>query len=161
MADLEARAFVRRGGALFPADIAADEFLAAIPEGREVMVTIRRGRSVPQHRLMFGVLRKVVDNSEIWNDESELLDAVKLAVGHTELRMTLDGKGYRAPKSISFAAMGQDHFQRFFNRAMYVLGRMLGVAPETLLAEVRAEQPSLRSPSIVPSERAEQERADT
>src|SRR5271170_2868374 len=134
MTDLDGSAFIRRGETLVPAEINAEAFLHSVPEGREVLVSIRRARSVPQHRLMFALLRRVCENSDQWASENELLDAVKLAVGHVELRLTLDGRGYRAPKSISFASMKQDAFQRFFDRAVYVLSKMIGVTPDELLA---------------------------
>jgi hypothetical protein len=157
--DIHAKAFKRIGNALVPADLHAAEFLETLPIGREVLVSINRARSVQHHRLLFGVLRKVCRNSEIWTDEEELLDAVKLATGCTEPRMTLDGEIYRAPKSINFASMGQDAFNRFFKRALYVLGRMIGVDPMTLLSESKMAPPSMQSTPIAPATEREKERA--
>lgn len=159
MSDLEGRCFQVRGHALWPADAAADEFLAGIPEGREVMVVIRRPRSPSHHRLFFGLLRKVVENSDLWQDEDELLDAVKIAVGHTKPVQLLDGTIERRPRSISFASMGQDAFSRFFNRAAFILGQFLGVSPETLIAETMADQPHIKSPSTVPAAERQKEMA--
>ena len=141
MTDLDGRAFVRRGNALYPVDVHADEFLASLPEGKEMLVTIRRPRSPHHHRWWFALLHKVVSNSERWNDEEELLDVLKIAVGHTKPVELLDGTIYRLPKSISFSSMGEDVFQRFTKRALYVLGKMTGIDPETLMEETRATQP--------------------
>ncbi|MCK7474054.1 MAG: DUF1367 family protein [Rhodopseudomonas palustris] len=52
---------------LVPADIHADEMLGEIADGREVMVTIRRARNPQHHRFLFAMLRKVVENSDLWS----------------------------------------------------------------------------------------------
>ena len=141
MTDIDGRAFKRVGNTLVAVDFAADELFTSIPEGKEVLVTIRQARSVHHHRWFFALLRKVVSNSDRWNDEQELLDVVKIAVGLTKPVVLYDGTVYRRPRSISFSSMSQDVFQRFTKRALYVLGQMTGVDPETLMAETNATQP--------------------
>jgi hypothetical protein len=141
MADLDARCFLRRGNSLVPADASAEEFLSELADGREVTVTIRKPRNPAHHRWFFALLRLVVSNSDDWSNEEELLDALKLATGHTERRMTIDGNTYLAPRSISFAAMGEEAFKRFKARACYVLAtKVLNVNPEDLMREVDATQ---------------------
>ena len=141
MSDLDGRCFIRRGGSLVPADAAAEEFLAEIADGREVILTTRKARSPQHHRWFFALLHKVVDNTDDWQNEEELLDALKLATGHVEYRMMLDGTAYVAPHSISFAAMGEEAFKRFRNRACYVLAtKVLRCSPEELMAETDKTQ---------------------
>jgi hypothetical protein len=145
MTDLDGRAFIRRGNALVPADVHAEEFLCGLPEGREVLISVRRARSVAQHRWFFALLRKVVENSEQWGDEDDLLDDLKIAVGHHTRKVNpFTGEVSLVARSINFASMPQDPFRRFLNRCLHVLGQHLGVAPETLMAEVQAEQPPAR-----------------
>ena len=70
-----------------------------------------------------------------------MLDALKLATGHTERRMMIDGTVYLAPRSISFAAMAEDVFTRFCKRCCYVLAtKVLNCDPETLMAETNETQ---------------------
>lgn len=141
MSDLEGRCFMRKGAVLVPSDFAAEEFLSEIGDGREVILTIRKARSPQHHRWFFALLHKVVSNTDDWSNEDELLDALKLATGHTERRMTIDGKVYLAPRSISFAAMGQAAFNRFYKRCCYVLAtKILKCSPEELMGEVEATQ---------------------
>lgn len=141
MTDLEGRCFVKKNGALYPVDVAADDMMESIPDGKEIVVTVRQPRSPQHHRWWFAILRKVVSNSEKWNDEEELLDVIKLAVGHSKPVTLWDGTIYRRPKSISFGSMGQDAFQRFTKRGLYVLGQMTGIDPEGLLKEATEGQP--------------------
>ena len=68
MSSLDARSFVRKGNTLVPADIHADEFLAGIPDGKEVLATIRRPRSPEHNRWFFAMLAKVCHASGKFND---------------------------------------------------------------------------------------------
>lgn len=139
MSDLDARCFIRRSNYLVPADIMADEFLATIKIGREVLVSIRRARNPRHHRLLFAALRKVVENTDRWADEETLLDELKLATGLAEIRVNLlTGKPYAVPASISFAAMDQLRFSQWFERATPILAQSIGVENAALLAEVNA-----------------------
>jgi hypothetical protein len=141
MTDLDGRCFVRKGNALYPADFAADELLASIPEGKEVIITTRRPRNPAFHRWFFAKLRKVVENTERWVDEEDLLWDLKVRVGHVRRRIDgLTGREIIEPKSINFAAMGEDQFRRFSNRCDDVLAPVLGVDPNVLMDEVKHTQ---------------------
>jgi hypothetical protein len=147
MSDLDARAFTRRGNALVPSDIHADELVTDIPEGREVLVSVRRARSVQHHRRFFAMLHKVCEATGMWQDPEELLDAVKLATGHVRRMQRLDGEVILVPKSINFASMPQDVFKRFERRAVWVLAEATGIDPEALMAETDATQRRSSSPA--------------
>lgn len=137
--DLEARSFTKRQGRLVPADIMADELLAGIPEGREVLISIRRPRNPKHHRFLFALLRKVRENTDQWSSDQELLDDLKLATGLFETRVNLvTKKAYAVPGSISFASMPQDSFALWFDQVVHVLAtNVLGVTSEELHAEIR------------------------
>lgn len=142
MSDLDGRAFTRRGNSLVPSDFAADELLHSIPEGKEVMVTIRRPRSVMHQRWFFALLRIVCENTgHLWYDESDLLDALKRAVGYTEHCMDIDGSSYERPKSISFSTLSEDEFRIFKDKCLDVLAtKVLGCDPVELMNEVDSTQ---------------------
>ena len=155
MTDLDARCFIKRGNALVPADFAADEFLSEIPNGREVLVSIRRPRSPQHHRWFFAMLRKVVENSEHWSTEEDLLDDLKIMTGHITRRVNLiTGEIVAVARSINFASMPQDPFNRFVKRACFVLAKVLGVDPEDLMRETNETQRlhlKVKAPSISPA----------
>jgi hypothetical protein len=139
MTDLNAVCMIRRNTGLVPADIHADDFIALIPMGKEVMVTVRRARNPKHHRLLFALLKKVIDNTDQWASIEHLLDEVKLATGLAEVRINLiTGKPYAVPGSISFAAMGQDKFEVWFEQAVVILAGVLGVGAEVLRDEILA-----------------------
>lgn len=143
MADLEGRCFVRQGNALLPADIAADEWLATVPQKREIVVDLRRPRHPEHHRWFFALMRLTIaatGKQDVWPDEKALLNGLKLAVGHVDMVADLDGIIHLIPKSISFASMPQDEFARFVRRCCWVIFDHFGVDTETMMAEVDREQ---------------------
>lgn len=158
MSDLDGRCFVRKGSVLMPADFAAEEMLNSLPQGREVLVTVRRPRSPQHHRWFFAMLRKVVENSDDrWGDEDDLLDDLKFAVGHVKRRVhMLSGEIVMVAQSISFAAMGEDKFIRFRDRCLYVIRKATGIDPEELMKEVDETQKpvGVASPPTTPGKRA-------
>jgi hypothetical protein len=146
MTDLSARAFVVRsrlgvGKYLVPADQFAEEFLSGLKDGREILVSARKARSVQHHRYLFALLRRVVENTDgRWADEQVLLEDLKLATGLFETRISaLTGMPYPVPASISFASMDQQRFSVWFEKAVQKLAEALGISTEILLGEIEHE----------------------
>jgi len=136
MADLDAKAFIRRGNCLVPADFVAEEWMQAIPEGKEILVDWRKPRSPKNHRHFFAILHLASDHLPEYPDEDTLLDALKVAVNHVRPLRLVDGRMIFLPKSINFASMAEEPFKRFKNRALWVLSRILGFDATTLLPEI-------------------------
>lgn len=136
--DLDGICVIKRGGKLTAADLHADEFFARIKDGSECLVTIRRPRNIAHHRLLFAALHKVVENTDQWPSVEALLDELKLATGHAEVRVNLlTGKPYAVPASINFAAMPQDKFAAWFDQVVQILStKALKIAPEALRREI-------------------------
>src|SRR5690606_314009 len=107
---------IRRGGALIPTDDAGLEAMRALKEGEAAMVTLTKSRNIRFHRLFFGLLNKVAQNS-VYSPE-ELLGVVKLATGHYLPVKLPDGTIIRIPGSISFAKMDEPAFRQFWERAV-------------------------------------------
>lgn len=137
MTDLEGRAFTRRGFTLVPSDRFAVEWLRELKDGREVIVTVRKARNPKHHRKAFALLKIAMDADDRWPSLDALLDDLKEAtrVGHyAENKIT--GETRFVPGSISFSAMDQIAFNRWFRRALWVLSQVLSVLPEELEREV-------------------------
>lgn len=141
--DLEARGFIHRvvngQHVLVPADIASEDLLNGIKVNREVLVTIRQPRHPEHHRWFFWMLNLIVERVPGWDDVDDLLDAIKLSVGHVRrVKMMGSGDVMLLPRSIAFANLGEDAFKRFVNRAKYVIGVALKIDVEALVKEVDA-----------------------
>lgn len=136
MADLDAKGFIRRGNCLVPADFVAEEWLQALPEGKEVLIDWRKPRHPENHRHFFAILRLACEHLPDYPDTDSLLDALKIAVNHVRPVMKANGDMIFLPKSINFASMGEEEFKRFKNRTLYVLSRILGFDAVSLLPEI-------------------------
>lgn len=125
--------------ALVPCDERAAEQLAKVPLGEVVAVQVKRGRSLPQHRLLWSVLQHVAEATE-WETAERLLVAIKIRLGRYDLMKLPSGKCVPVPDSISFSAMGQDAFQRFFDEALRLICSEVlpGYDPDALIAETQS-----------------------
>lgn len=88
MADLEAKHFLvredrDRGKYLVPADLMAEDWLARFKVNDSISAQMRRARSYKNHRHFFLLLHKARLHLEAYQDDESLLDALKIAVGHT------------------------------------------------------------------------------
>jgi hypothetical protein len=134
--DLSGRMFERRGNTLVPSDFMAEEFLQSLKEAKPVLLDFKKPRSPENHAHFFAILHKALEHLEGFEDEDALLDSIKLAVGHVRQIMLVDGTIAFVPKSIRFAAMPEDQFKRFKDRALFVLSELLGFDAITLLPEI-------------------------
>lgn len=103
---------------LIPASQEADEIMAALKDGREVIVDVRASRNPAHTRKFFAMLRKVIEAGAWDGDVDSLLDWVKFRVGHVNI-FVVNGRRFISPKSIAFESMPQDAFQRFYERGVY------------------------------------------
>lgn len=88
MADLEAKHLIVRedrqhGKFLVAADLMAEDWLAGFKAGDVISAQMRRARSYKNHRHFFVLLHKARKVLEAYQDDESLLDALKIAVGHT------------------------------------------------------------------------------
>ena len=129
----------RHGDKLSPVTEWDRERLLEIPEGKDLSVKLSRSRSSKQHRLFWALMQIVVDNHAYYLRPEQLVEWLKVRLGYVDEVMFHDGRLLTKVSSISFASMGQDEFQKFFNLALYVI--LTEVAPmgrEQLLHEIEA-----------------------
>lgn len=131
--------FVKRLGALRPADSQSEDVLREIPDGAIVRAEITRPsqRSIQHHRLFFALVSIVAEQMD-WTRE-QMLCWAKVAVGHCEAVQDRDGVITQVPKSIAFARMTQSEFTAFFDAAVKaILDRLLppGTPRADLIEEV-------------------------
>ncbi len=128
---------VKRLGAFRPTDDQGIEDMAKILDGSLVKVTWTRPRNIHFHNKFFAMLGIVLKNQEHYQSMDELLGVCKIRIGH----VTVVSTGYgteKWPKSISFAAMDETEFSKFYDRAVdWVLREVIpGLQRQHLDAEV-------------------------
>lgn len=122
---------------------ANDDALAAlrrIAVGELVQADVRRPRNVKYHRKFFALCHLVFDASGQWESVEHLLTDLKFHLRHVESFRLHDGRQVDVPASISFAAMDDVEFSRFFDRAIRALCELTGGIQEDALREAVLEE---------------------
>ena len=122
---------------LRPADRMAEEALAKVKAGEIVSVDFARPRNLAMHRWWWQLVSIVADNMPGNLSPEIVCEVIKIRVGHVSVVRTAKGEVF-IPKSISFAAMKQDEFTAFVDRAVRVIVQDIlpGVDSDALTNEV-------------------------
>lgn len=112
---------VRRGLALYPLDGLAQAEIEELPERKPLKTVVTKARSVPQHRLYFAMLKKVVENLDQDLTKDDLHEWMKLRLGCTKEVRQRNGEIVTVPSSIAFENMDQIEFETFFRKAVVLI----------------------------------------
>lgn len=112
--------------------------------GQEVAASVSKAdiRNLAFHKKLFALLNLAFENlPEKFSDNiksvDELLQEVKIQVGHREKRISMGGQVYWIPKSIAFDKLGEEAFSDFYNKTLdFVLQFIL---PDTERADLEKE----------------------
>jgi hypothetical protein len=124
---------------LLPADAEAEAVLTKIPLGEAVEIQVRRGRSLPQHRLFRALLRHVA-KATVWETDERLLLGLKIYFGKCDRVMLPNGKAILVAHSTSFPEMDQAEFQEFMDQSIQVICERIipGANSDELILEAQA-----------------------
>ena len=116
----------RTKAALVPVSAFDDEMLEQYAEGAVVEVSIKRRRSLPQLRMYWAMLKRVVEATDCHPSAAYLHDAIKLELGYMTPIKRLNGKIEYVLDSTAIAAMDANEFKNYFDRAVELLNRLTG-----------------------------------
>lgn len=119
---------VRSGHVLTPADDLAAEDMLAIKEGKPALVEVRHPRSLPQHRLLFKLIRETARSTPTPLSENALRQWLTVRSGHVDIMPLGFGKSYEAPRSWAFDKMDQVEFRKLFEDVVHLI--LTEVAPQ-------------------------------
>lgn len=125
-------------GGLKPADALAEEVYQSLPLNCEVMADVTRSRNLGHHRKFYALAKLIRDNQDHYKTTDDVVDALKIAVGHCYPVEYRPGNWMVKTKSISWAKMDQSQFNEFWNGVVsVVITKFLpGVDSEALEAEI-------------------------
>lgn len=118
---------IRTGLMLTPADDLAAEDMLAIKEGKPALVDVRHPRSLPQHRLLFKMIRETARNTPTPLSENALRQWLTVRSGHVDIMPLGFGRSYEAPRSWAFDKMDQAEFRKLFEDVVHLI--LTEVAP--------------------------------
>ncbi|MDR3463299.1 MAG: hypothetical protein P4L76_13390 [Beijerinckiaceae bacterium] len=118
-----AKVIMRRNGKMLePVDDIGFETIAKIPEGREVVADVKMARNPKQLRLFWALMEVIADNVEGIPHKDAAADLVKIATHEVTTLIAPDtGEVSYIPRSIAFESMSQERFNRFLDRALFVI----------------------------------------
>lgn len=93
--------------------------LETMKPGTWLRVESSRPRNGKHHRKMFALLQLVAENSETYDTTEKALVAVKLAAGYFDpMPDPRTGEIFPVLQSVSYDAMDQDAFEKFYSAAL-------------------------------------------
>lgn len=118
-------------GALVPCDPQATEFISGLKLGAPVRAEVKRMRNYKFHRKFFALLDFAYENWEpreatykgeiVAKNRKQFRNDVTVLAGFGETTLTLKGEIRVVAKSISFANMEQDDFDRLYEASVSVI----------------------------------------
>lgn len=109
---------VKDKGRLASAEPYSAELMDGIPQGTQVMATVRFPRHPQHHAKLFVILNEVVKATDKYFDADDLLKEIKIGIGFVDKKYMPNGTCRVRPKSISFADCSQPRFKQFYDKAM-------------------------------------------
>lgn len=127
---------VRTLAGLAAADDAGKDILRKIKVGKVVQCEVTQPRNVKHHRKFFALLHTVWSAAGDWPTVDDLLIELKIKLGITcEVVIRESGEVVKIVGSISFAAMDQEAFDTFYERAIKALCSMAGGIDSAMLRQ--------------------------
>jgi hypothetical protein len=106
---------VQRNGkvGLIPTDDISQRIISRMGDGECAQVELVRPRSVPMHRMYFGICRQIGENQDPQRTEASIDAELRVRAGHYEV-MLIDGHECRIPKRIAFDKLSHDEWMELW-----------------------------------------------
>jgi len=111
-------AMMRRGVMLMGVDPYSIDEIKKIGREEIVSVTLTRMRCGGHHRKFWKLMTMIFETQDVYNDIEDMVDDIKIAIGHSRQRTDRHGEVFIMPKSISFSSMDQAAFEKFYEKVI-------------------------------------------
>src|SRR6266581_1039506 len=98
---------------LIPTDEASLSVISRLADGECAEFEIVRPRSLPMHRMYFGICREIGKNQDPARDEGSIDHELRVLAGHYDV-MYIDEHEVRIPKRIAFAQLTHDQWMELW-----------------------------------------------
>jgi hypothetical protein len=99
----------KKGRGFLPADEESARMHVKLKDAECIQVEIVQPRSVPWHRMYFGICRTIGQNQDPQRDEGSIDNELRVRAGHFDV-IWVDGHEVRVPKRIAFARLSGDEW---------------------------------------------------
>jgi hypothetical protein len=131
----------REGSHLVPVDEVSADQICQIPTTKSLLVEVKTPRNVRQFRLAWALAQVVGEAVDFLHDREDSMSWLKIKARHVTMLQNPRTKQVAIiPKSIAFASLSQDAFNRIFNRMVWVVCNEIipGLQEGALRAELEA-----------------------
>ena len=106
----------RRGRGFLPADQRADELHQKMGDGELMTFEAIRIRSIPWHKMYFGICRDIGENQDPPRDEDSIDHELRVLAGHYDVLQIagIEGVEVRMPKRIAFKKLDADGWAKLW-----------------------------------------------
>lgn len=94
---------------LIPTDDESRAALGRMADGECAEIELTRPRSLPWHRMYFGICREIGKNQDPVRDEASIDNELRVRAGHFDV-LWVDGHECRVPKRIAFSKLDGDQW---------------------------------------------------
>lgn len=98
---------------LIPTDDIGRRIISRMGDGECAQVELVRPRSVPMHRMYFGICRQIGENQDPQRTEASIDAELRIRAGHYEV-MLIEGHECRVPKRIAFDKLSHDEWMELW-----------------------------------------------
>lgn len=123
----------KKGRGFLPTDDESARLHARFTEGECAEFEVVRPRSLPWHRMYFGICREIGQNQDPVRDENSIDQELRVRAGHFEV-LWVDGHECRVPKRIAFNRLTADQWAELWPSLELAIREHFG---EEYLGEMR------------------------
>lgn len=112
------------GGDIIGYDARDAAYLANLEPGECIESDTRKARHPEHHKKFFALFDQAFRSQDKYEKAKDLMIALKLKAGWYDEHVTADGKLVYVPRSLSWASMDQEEFDKFYREAMVALAEI-------------------------------------
>jgi len=133
--------FRRQFRQLVPACDESIELITKLPQGKDVMVELKRARNPGHHRKFFKLLALVHESlpehlEKRWPNTQSLRQELLIQTRNFDIHTTYGGATQLVPRSMAFASMSQADFEAFYTDCIrFICKHVISEMDEGVLRE--------------------------
>lgn len=124
-------------GSFLPAYDSDKDHLKRIKVGEVVEANVTKPRALKLHKKFFALMNMVFQNQEIYQNIDDLRHDLTVEAGYYREVVNVHGELIKRAKSISFAAMDQVEFDKYFDDVLNTIEKYFNFGKQEILENLQ------------------------